>query len=251
MGPGRFTWSHEATTLMGQHIRGPYSTARRYMDEEALWRAQCDSVDKRMMLVLVSNGVEMAGWDDSEPIAVISAFSGALDPSVEALSEVTGAPVRLAAIMESDKERRNALAEHYSVPQTYADAHKAAARIVAPAEGRTVLVATPSCKLLSSAPHCTTTKANQRRKAARKQMNRDVATVLAIAERCKPELIILEQTDALLTRNKEAYTDVRRALENAPYVWRHSVVDAEAIGSSHRRKRAGWVGKRVPHEIPS
>ena len=80
---------------------------------------------------------------------------------------------------------------------------------------------------------------------ARRRLLADVEMVRRVAERCEPQVILLEETAGLRSHHKALYEEVQTELRSWPYAWRHVEIDCSELGAAHHRKRLLWVGVRL------
>ena len=106
------------------------------------------------------------------------------------------------------------------------------------------LLVTPPCKWLSAAPKLRRALAVKRARETRRRTRQDIATIKAAVTKFMPKVVVMEQTSGLRTHHWALYEEMQEALQDLPYVWRHSMVRAERLGAPHRRARLIWVGVR-------
>ena len=109
-----------------------------------------------------------------------------------------------------------------------------------------ILHASPSCKLLSSAPHWTKAQLATKADEARRELLEDVTAICQVVESCAVETVTIEETDALAIKSvhARAYEEMWEALEALPFTWRCSIIDVAHMGARHHRSRIGIVGSR-------
>ena len=156
-----------------------------------------------------------------------------------------GAELRCVAVAEKCRQRLRCVSEAYAVPTEgrFRLANEMADRW----SGRLdVLSVTPSCKKLSTAMHmpCGGGKAKRRKREGRKQLLADVAAAKRVVERCRPVIVMIEETACLHSHHSELYLEMQEELSSWPYEWRHGLVDCADLGAAHHRRRVLWVGVR-------
>lgn len=250
--------AEEGARLMGIDVRSrAWRVAAETLSEEKLWRAGMDGVDVRMVKALWENAAEMAAevgrtLRKGEPLAYGSMFGGAIDTILMG-GQAEGWWARCLAIAESDEERRACAGEAYLVPERarFTSAWAMALRLESYSVKMwrlDVLSATPSCRLLSAARRVRgrgeASKAARTRllERARERLLHDVEAVRVVAEVTCPTVIFFEETSGLRSHHKELYAELQAELRSWPYVWRHALVDAAALGAAHHRRRLLWVG---------
>ena len=72
----------------------------------------------------------------------------------------------------------------------------------------------------------------------------DVAAAKRVVERCRPVIIMIEETAGLHSHHSELYFELQEELSGWPYEWRHGLVDCADLGAAHHRRRVLWVGVR-------
>ena len=248
---GRFAYPEEYAWWMGIHQHDPgWSAARRILSSEALITAVALAVDARVADAAVRNAMEMlqeVGWAAVEGVAhkVISLYAGALDTLQVAVRRATGC-TRCAAAAELDPERAKCLQVGFQIADD--NIYATAMELVDGHHGETDwLIVTPPCKWLSAAPKLRRALAVKRARETRRRTRQDIATVIAAVTKFRPKVVVMEQTSGLRTHHWLLYEEVQEALQDLPYVWRHSMARAERLGAPHRRARLIWVGVRKLH----
>ncbi len=249
VGQGRYMAASEAAGFMGiRRTDAAWTEASKRFSEPELWDLVADSVDSHMADVLVANCLDMCELLPTRALRYGSIFSGALDPIFEAFRRA-GAAVRYATLAESVPKRRASLASAHGVPPEgqRRDAH----RLETLGEvALDVLTCTPSCRLKSVAAQVQARDRPARAARAKRQVVRDAATLARTAAATGAWLIIVENTAGLATHHPELLALWNSLLPGPPFVWRHGVVDARALGAVHGRRRLGWVGYRRPSSSP-
>jgi hypothetical protein len=255
-GAGRPMQAREAAVLMGIGLGSEvWRAAERRLSEAALWGATADAVDGHHVRALWRNAAEMAKGRgralEGRELQYAGMFAGAID-SIFTGGRAVGWPLRYAAVAEKVWERRECLSEAYFIPKArrYSTARQMAERLGVRLD---VLSATPACQLLSSARR-PKGKGSERQRSrawrelqgrARRRLLADVEMVRRVAERCEPQVILLEETAGLRSHHKALYEEVQTELRSWPYAWRHVEIDCSELGAAHHRKRLLWVGVRL------
>ena len=254
VGTPRRMAASEAAAIMGiSRQDGLFHEAAKVLEEKDLWRAVCDSIDVRFAMVLAWNCLDMAGmtaqggWKPSRPLRMALVFAGAVDPMTEAFRTISGAAVELAVAIEEDDDRMAIIQQVYRPLRAFKEARRAAKFAMSTIGVEIdILHASPSCKLLSTAPHWRQDQLEEKAEKASGELLLDVEAICEIAQKCRPRMISIEETAALVVRKTyaQALCTMWERLEELPYDWRHSVIDVADMGARHHRMRAGWVGCR-------
>jgi hypothetical protein len=250
-GGTRLLRAGECARLMGICQRSAaWQAASRRLEERALFAATADGLDAHAVRVLWRNAIEMAEEAGcglgGRVLQYAGMFAGALDTIFTGGRGAQWVPaLRYAAVAERDAARRRCVSEAYAVPVEgrFGLASEMARRWTGRLD---VLSATPSCRKVSSAPHSKGggSEAAARKRCGRRQLLADVEAVRVVAERCRPTVIMIEETACLHSHHRELYDELQAELGRWPYEWRHGLVDSADLGASHHRRRVLWVGVR-------
>ena len=250
-GGTRLMHPREGARLMGIKLKSAaWRMASAQLGEQALWEAMADGLDAHAVRLMWRNAMEMAEAAGcglgGRVLDYAGMFSGALDTIFTGGRDTAGVPgLRYVAAAESDWRRLKCLCEAYSVPM--AGRYRTANEMADGWAGRLdVLSVTPSCKKLSTAMHMKRggTTAKRRKRQGREQLLGDVAAARKVVERCKPTVIMIEETAGLHSHHPVLYAELQEELASWPYEWRHGVIDCSDLGAAHHRRRALWVGVR-------
>ena len=250
-GGTRLMHPREGARLMGISLSSAaWRTASARLGEQALWEAVADGLDAHAVRLLWRNALEMAeeaGYElGGKVLRYAGMFAGALDTILTGGRGTVGVPsLRCVAVAEKCRQRLRCVSEAYAVPTEgrFRLANEMADRW----SGRLdVLSVTPSCKKLSTAMHmpCGGGKAKRRKREGRKQLLADVAAAKRVVERCRPVIVMIEETACLHSHHSELYLEMQEELSSWPYEWRHGLVDCADLGAAHHRRRVLWVGVR-------
>ena len=241
----------ECARLMGISLKSAaWRTASGLMAEQALWEATADGLDAHAVRVLWRNAIEMAeaaGYEiGGRALRYAGMFAGALDTIFAGGRAARWAPsLRYVAVAEKCRRRLECVGSAYAVPMEgrFALASEMADRWSGQLD---VMSVTPSCKKLSSAPRMLggAAQAARRKREGRKQLLADVACARRVMERCKPTIVMIEETACLHSHHAELYAELQSELASWPYEWRHGLVDCADLGAAHHRRRVLWVGVR-------
>ena len=241
----------ECARLMGISLKSAaWRTASGLMAEQALWEATADGLDAHAVRVLWRNAIEMAeaaGYEiGGRALRYAGMFAGALDTIFAGGRAARWAPsLRYVAVAEKCRRRLECVGSAYAVPMEgrFALASEMADRWSGQLD---VMSVTPSCKKLSSAPRMLggAVQAARRKREGRKQLLADVACARRVMERCKPTIVMIEETACLHSHHAELYAELQSELASWPYEWRHGLVDCADLGAAHHRRRVLWVGVR-------
>ena len=251
VGEARLMLPRECARLMGISLRSAaWREASRRLGEQALWEVTADALDAHAVRVLWRNAVVLAKANGHEVRGrtwrYAGMFAGALDTIFTGGRRVGGVPrLRYVAVAEACKRRRACLGAAYVIPEEgrFALASEMAERWAGPLDALSI---TPSCKLLSTAAPTRggAEVAGRRKEAARAQLLADLEAARRVVERCRPVVVMFEETDALCSHHAALYGEVEAVLRSWPYEWRTRRVDSLAMGARHRRRRVLWAGAR-------
>ena len=248
-GGTRLMHPREGARLMGIFLSSAaWRTASARLGEQALWEAMADGLDAHAVRLLWRNALEMAeeaGYGlGGKVLRYAGMFAGALDTIFTGGRGTVGVPsLRYVAVAEKCRQRLRCVGEAYAVPKE--GRFRLASEMADRWSGRLdVLSVTPSCKKLSTAMPCGGVEARRRKWEGRKQLMSDVAAAKRVVERCRPVIIMIEETAGLHSHHSELYFELQEELSGWPYKWRHGLVDCADLGAAHHRRQVLWVGVR-------
>ena len=231
MGEGRFATAVEVAAFMGINgSSGPYCVATRYYTNYQLCGVLAEAVHSKVADFAATVARHYLG---TSFLTVGSMYSGTFDELGSGCLRMFPG-LRRSFISESDPTKLRVLWESFGPDRCYSD--------VADIDGHypaDILVASPPCLVFSKANRVSTAEAQ---KATALKQTESIRRVILLVS---PRVVIMEQTEGLLTHCGIAYGVYLGMWEGLGYRVYHSVVDAHATcGASHHRSRLIWVALR-------